>query len=104
LERDDDLCAVADDFSAEPGRRAVERLLERAAPAYDCCANDLIAVGALAALRERHIDEPKDVAVVGMDNTGLSELTWPPLTTIDLGSAERARIAADLLFKRIDDP
>ena len=42
--------------------------------------------------------------MVGMDNTSLSELTWPALTTIDLGSAERARIAAELLFKRIDDP
>jgi LacI family transcriptional regulator len=39
-----------------------------------------------------------------MDNTGLAELTWPPLTTIDLGSAERARVAAELLVKRIDDP
>jgi LacI family transcriptional regulator len=39
-----------------------------------------------------------------MDNTALSELTWPALTTIDLGSAERARIAAELLFKRIEDP
>ena len=39
-----------------------------------------------------------------MDNTGLAELTWPSLTTIDLGSAERARVAAELLVKRIDDP
>ena len=39
-----------------------------------------------------------------MDNTDLSELTWPQLTTIDLGSAERARIAADLLVKRIARP
>jgi LacI family transcriptional regulator len=37
-----------------------------------------------------------------MDNTGLSELTWPSLTTIDLGSAERARIAAELLIDRIE--
>jgi LacI family transcriptional regulator len=104
LERDDELCVVADDFMVEPGRRAAERLLERAKPDAIFCANDLIAVGALAALRERHIDVPQEVAVVGMDNTGLSELTWPALTTIDLGSAERARIAAELLFKRIEDP
>jgi LacI family transcriptional regulator len=104
LERADDLCVVADDFSAEPGRQAAERLLDRAKPDAIFCANDLIAIGALAALRDRDIDVPKDVAVVGMDNTNLSELTWPPLTTIDIGSAERARIAADLLFKRIDDP
>ena len=51
-----------------------------------------------------HFASRSDVAVVGMDNTALSELTWPPLTTIDLGSAERARIAAELLFDRIEDP
>ena len=42
-----------------------------------------------------------DVALVGMDNTPLSEITWPTLTTVDLGSAERARIAAELLLERI---
>ena len=88
----------------EPGRRAVERLLERGRPDAIFCANDLLAVGALAALRDAHVDVPREVAVVGMDNTGLSALTWPTLTTIDLGSAERARIAAELLFSRIEDP
>jgi LacI family transcriptional regulator len=39
-----------------------------------------------------------------MDNTALSAYTWPALTTIDIGSAERARIAAELLFRRIEDP
>jgi LacI family transcriptional regulator len=104
LERDEALIEVADDFMAEPGRRAAERLLARARPDAIFCANDLIAVGALSALRDANFDVPRDVAVVGMDNTGLSELTWPPLTTIDLGSAERARIAAELLLKRIEHP
>jgi LacI family transcriptional regulator len=39
-----------------------------------------------------------------MDNTTLASVTWPPLTTIDLGSAERARIAAELLLLRIERP
>jgi LacI family transcriptional regulator len=104
LERDDALSEVAADFMVEPGRRATERLLERARPDAIFCANDLLAVGALATLREAGLDVPGDVAVVGMDNTRLSELTWPPLTTIDLGSAERARIAAELLLERIEHP
>jgi LacI family transcriptional regulator len=104
LDRDEELCVVADDFMVEPGRRAVERLLARGLPDAIFCANDLLAVGALAALRDAQIAVPEDVAVVGMDNTALSALTWPALTTIDLGSAERARIAAELLFSRIDDP
>jgi LacI family transcriptional regulator len=104
LERDEALIEVADDFMIEPGRSAAERLLARVRPDAIFCANDLLAVGALAALRAANFRVPEDVAVVGMDNTGLSEVTWPPLTTIDLGSAERARIAAELLLKRIERP
>lgn len=104
LERDDALIEVADDFMIEPGRRAAARLLTRARPDAILCANDLLALGALAALREAALAVPGDVALVGMDNTSLSEVTWPPLTTVDLGSAERARLAAELLLERIERP
>ncbi len=104
LERDDSLVEVADDFMVEPGRRAAERLLGRARPDAIFCANDLLAAGTLAALRDANFDVPGDVAVVGMDNTALAEHTWPPLTTVDLGSAERARLAAELLLARIEKP
>jgi LacI family transcriptional regulator len=104
LERDDALIEVAEDFMVEPGRRATVRLLERTRPDAIFCANDLLAAGALAALREADLGVPCDVALVGMDNSVLAEHTWPPLTTIDLGSAERARIAAELLLKRIERP
>ena len=104
LPRDDALIEVADDFMIEPGNRATERLLARARPDAVFCANDLLAVGALSALREAGLDVPVDVALVGMDNTSLAKVTWPPLTSVDLGSAERARIAAELLLDRIESP
>ena len=102
LQRDDGLVEIASDFTVEPGREAVVRLLARARPDAILCTNDLLAVGALAALHDAGLDVPGDVALVGMDNTPLSELVWPPLTTVDLGSAERARIAAELLLERIE--
>jgi LacI family transcriptional regulator len=104
IARDDSLCELAVDFMVEPGREAAERLLARARPDAILCANDLLAVGTLAALRAARLDVPGDVAVVGMDNTPLAEYTWPPLTTVDLGSAERARLAAELLLARIENP
>lgn len=104
LPTDDALMEVAEDFMIEPGRSAAERLLARARPDAIFCANDLLAVGALSALREVGHDVPGDVALVGMDDTPLVEVTWPPLTSIDLGSAERARMAAELLLKRIARP
>lgn len=100
--RDDALCEVATDFMIEPGRRATERLLERATPDAVFCANDLLAIGALSALREAGLDVPADVGLAGMDNTTLAEVTWPTLTSVDLGSGERARIAAELLLERIE--
>jgi LacI family transcriptional regulator len=104
LQRDDELIEVADDFMIEPGRDAVERLFARTTPDAIFCANDLIALGVLSALRAAGLDVPRDVALVGMDNTNLSLVTSPPLTTVDLGAAERARIAAELLLARIAQP
>jgi LacI family transcriptional regulator, galactose operon repressor len=104
LARDAALMEVADDFMIEPGRRATERLLERQRPDAILCANDLLAIGALAALRDARLEVPRDVALVGMDNSALAEVTWPTLTSVDLGSAERARIAAELLVERMEDP
>ena len=52
LPRDESLIEVATDFMVEPGRRAAERLLARARPDAILGANDLLAVGVLAALRD----------------------------------------------------
>jgi LacI family transcriptional regulator len=100
IARDDARCEVADDFMIEPGRRATRRLLERTIPDAIFCANDLLAMGALSALREAALDVPADVALVGMDNTALAEVT--SLTSVDLRAADRARIAAELLLERIE--
>jgi LacI family transcriptional regulator len=102
LRRDDRMAEVAPAFTVQPGREATVRLLARSRPDAILCTNDLLAVGALAALHDAGLEVPGDVALVGMDNTPLSELMWPPLTSVDLGSAERARIAAELLLERID--
>jgi LacI family transcriptional regulator len=104
LSRHAALEAVAADFTIEAGRDATERLLAQGDPDAIFCANDLLAIGALAALRAAGRSVPGDVALVGMDNTNLAEVTSPPLTSVDLGGEERARLAAELLFARIERP
>lgn len=91
-------------FDARSGEQTARLMLERV-PDLDAlfCANDLIAVGAMRALRGTGRDVPADVAVVGVDNTDLTEACWPPLTSVDLGSQERGRLAAELLLSRLDD-
>ena len=65
------------------------------------CANDLIALGALDVLRAAGKRVPQDVAVVGMDDTDLAAASWPSLTSVSLGSAERGKAAAELLLDRL---
>ena len=67
------------------------------------CANDLLAVGVMHELAAYGLDVPDDVAVVGMDDSELAEQSFPPLTSVNLGSAERGRRAAELLLARIED-
>ncbi|WP_245694559.1 LacI family DNA-binding transcriptional regulator [Streptomyces abyssalis] len=87
----------------EPGRRAAaEGAADRARPVDAVfCANDQLALGASQALHSRGLRIPEDVAVVGMDDTVLVRAGWPPLTSVDLGSAERGKIAAEMLLERI---
>ena len=92
------------DFTFEAGLAATRRLLSRTRPDAIFAANDLIAAGALHALLEAGIRVPEEVALVGMDNTDIAELTFPRLTSVDLGAAARGRRAAQLLLSRLDDP
>ncbi|MEV0586416.1 LacI family DNA-binding transcriptional regulator [Nonomuraea sp. NPDC050310] len=92
------------DFYREAGAGAARELLARS-PGVDAlmCANDLIALGALDVLRASGRRVPEDVAVVGMDDTDLAAASWPTLTSVSLGSAERGRAAAELLLARLEE-
>lgn len=56
--------------------------------------NDLMAVGILNACRELGIEVPKEISVIGCDNTLISEVTHPKLTTIDLNKKQIGKRAA----------
>lgn len=94
---------VHTDFGIESGAEATDRLLA-ARPDAVFCANDQLALGAARALHARGLRIPEDVAVAGMDDSVLAQAGWPPLTSVDLGSTERGRRAADLLLRRLDTP
>ena len=68
-------------FGIEGGAAAAERLVERGATAL-VCGSDLMALGAVRALRARGLHVPDDVSVVGYDDSVLVAFTDPPLTTV----------------------
>lgn len=94
----------ANDFTFAAGRAASPAVLANAKPLDAViCANDLLAVGLMHELAAAGLHVPNDVAVVGMDDSELAEQSFPPLTSVNLGSADRGRRAAELLLARIED-
>jgi LacI family transcriptional regulator len=98
-----DMQVECTDFTYAAAVPAVEALLAQATPDAVVCANDLLAVAAINVLRRRGASVPGEVAVVGMDDTDIAELVNPTLTSVDLGAASRAAIAAELLLDRLGD-
>jgi LacI family transcriptional regulator len=103
LPYDEELIEIGD-FQYAQGRAAAARLLARTRPDAIFCANDLIAAGALHELLAGGLRVPQDVALVGMDDTALAEMSFPQISSVSLGAAERGRLAANLLLSRLEDP
>ena len=93
------------DFTHEGGRAAMERLLERH-PSLDAvfAASDLMAIGALAALRGAGRSVPDDVAIVGFDDSQLCLTTEPTLSSVRQPIEEMGREMAQLLMQEIRLP
>ncbi|MDQ4053610.1 MAG: LacI family transcriptional regulator [Actinomycetota bacterium] len=104
LDRDEALRIEAGDFTLAEGRKAAETLLDRTVPDAVLGGNDLLAIATMQVLAERELRIPRDVAVVGMDDTELAGVTTPSLTSVDLGAMQRGRTAAQLLLDRLDHP
>ncbi len=93
---------VEGDFTEAGGYIAMRRLLP-AHPDAVFVASDLMAVGALKAIREAGLRVPDDIAIVGYDDVELAQFTDPPLTTIRQPIYELGRIAVQLLLRQMEE-
>ncbi|GAA1155342.1 LacI family DNA-binding transcriptional regulator [Ornithinicoccus hortensis] len=84
-------------FSVEGGRSAGQQLVERGATAV-VCGSDLMALGVVRAARQAGLEVPRDLSVVGSDDSQLIGFTDPPLTTVrqDVLGMSEAAVAAVL--------
>jgi DNA-binding LacI/PurR family transcriptional regulator len=88
-------------FTEEGGYAGARSALAAGATAL-VVANDLAAIGSLAALRDGGLRVPADVSVVGYD--GMRLLESLDVTTVAQPLADMGRRAADLIMQRIADP
>lgn len=95
----------AQDFTISAGYTAARHVLDGdRRPDAIVAANDLIGIGAIRAAEDLGLTVPHDIAITGVDNTELTGIVRPGLTSVDLGAEERGRVAADLLLARIAEP
>lgn len=93
---------ACDAFTADAGARAMAAAL---AGSYSFTAvvagNDLIALGALEALRAAALRCPEDMSVTGFNDMPFVDRLSPPLTTVRLPLEEMGRIAATVLLDEL---
>lgn len=63
--------------------------------------NDLMALGILDRLRQRGVDVPREMSVVGFDDVQLATIFSPALTTVHAPLARLGRRSVDLLLARL---
>ncbi|ARF65335.1 LacI family transcriptional regulator [Streptomyces violaceoruber] len=91
------------DFQAASGRRATEGFLELAKPPEVVFAADnLMALGALDAIRARGLRVPDDIALAAFDDIPWFVHTGPPITAVAQPTADLARAAVRALADRIE--
>lgn len=86
-------------FSMESGYEAMLRLLDKMPDVTAVFAiSDVMALGAIRAIRDRGLRVPEDISVVGFDGIELGQYMVPRLTTIKQPNAEMAERCVELLL------
>jgi len=97
---------ILTDHSSEDDQNAKEitsMLLDSPTPPDALFAiNDIAALGAMMAVKEKGLSIPKDFAIVGFSNWRFTSMTDPAMTTIDQPGFKMGQEAARLLIKEIE--
>lgn len=93
------------DYSREEGFARAEHLIPRIHE-FDAivCANDLLAIGLMHALRQHGIRIPEDVAVIGWDDSPEGAFAAPTLSTVAPDLQRIAALAVETLLGRMEKP
>jgi DNA-binding LacI/PurR family transcriptional regulator len=88
-------------FSLEGGQAAATRMLREGVTGI-ICGSDVLALGAIRAVRRAGMSVPGDVSVVGFDDSGWLNCTDPPLTTVRQPIESMGKAAVALLVNQME--
>ncbi|WP_101925693.1 MULTISPECIES: LacI family DNA-binding transcriptional regulator [Luteimonas] len=92
-------------YTFESGVAAAEKLLSgKKRPTAIFCGNDEMAAGVYRVAMRDGINVPRDLSVVGYDDSPLATRLWPPLTSVRRDTRDTGRIAAAMLIQAADGP
>ncbi len=95
----------AEENTRTHGRKALLHYLDQQGiPEAIFCQNDELAMGCYRALRERGLQIPGDVALIGCDGIDEGQFLTPALTTISQPVALLCEMGWAFLKRRIEDP
>ncbi|MDF2520036.1 MAG: transcriptional regulator [Clostridia bacterium] len=89
---------VVGKYTSEFGYESMKNTTPDKAVTAIFCGNDLIAIGAMNALKEKNIRIPEDISIVGFDDIYISSLVTPALTTVRQPSYEIGYQAVEMLI------
>lgn len=90
------------DYTMKSGYDAVMTLSKQAIAFTGIVAsNDAMAIGAIRALHQLNVPIPEQVEIIGFDNIEFSEMTDPPLSTIQQPTSDMGKLAVRLLLDLI---
>ncbi len=90
------------DYTYRSGLAAAEKLLShRKPPTAIFASNDDMAAAAISVAHRRGLDVPRDLSVVGFDDTSAATTVWPELTTVQQPIAAMASAAIDILLRNV---
>lgn len=87
--------------SIRGGYRATLDLMENQQPDAIFCYNDLMSIGALLAARQKSVDVPSQVALVGFDDIVMASIANPPLTTISIDQYKLGKLTGKTVLSHL---
>lgn len=93
------------EFLEEGGYGAMKKLFElKKVPTAIVAADDLMAFGAIRAIKEKGLSIPEDIAIVGFNDTPLANYIDPPLTSVEIFVHELGYNASEILINHLEHP